>query len=201
MNDVSPIVKHRNVDLRFPVGFCLTAIVIFFVLQAVVLSLFGQPVISASNQILLWAGDVHSSENSQQLSDWYTFSHIIHGFVFYVLLWLFFKNRLTFWQRLMLAMGIEVAWEILENTPMVINHYRQQALAQGYVGDSILNSLSDTSAMVLGFVLAWRLPILATIALGVGFELWVGYWIHDNLILNIIGFVWTPDFIANWQNS
>lgn len=201
MNDLNPVVKHRNIDLRFPVGFCIAAIVVLFVLQAMTLHLFGQPIISATNQIMLWAGDVHSAENSQQLSDWYTFSHIIHGLVFYFLLWLVFRHRLTFWQRLTLATGIEVAWEILENTPMVINHYRQQALAQGYVGDSILNSLSDTCAMILGFVLAWRLPLYATILLGIFFELWVGYWIHDNLILNIIGFAWTPDFIANWQNS
>jgi hypothetical protein len=195
------MIKHRNIDLRFPVGFCVAAIAILFLLQTVTLHLFGQPIISETNQILLWTGDVHSAENSQQLSDWYTFSHIIHGFVFYFLLWLIFKNRLSFWQRLMLATGIEVAWEILENTPMVINHYRQQALAQGYVGDSILNSLSDTCAMVLGFILASRLPLYASITLGIFFELWVGFWIHDNLTLNIIGFVWTPEFIADWQNS
>ncbi len=150
---------------------------------------------------MLWAGDVLSAENSQQLTDWYTFSHIIHGFLFYWLLFLVFGQRLTFWQRLALASLTEVAWELIENTPMVIDHYRQQALAQGYIGDSIINSLSDTSAMILGFFLAWRLPIFATIAIGIFFELWVGYWIHDNLTLNVLGLFWTPDFIANWQTK
>lgn len=149
---------------------------------------------------MLWAGDVLGTENSQQLSDWYTFSHILHGLLFYLGLWYFFP-RLTMWQRLALAACIEVGWEVLENTPMVINHYREQALAQGYYGDSIINSLSDTVTMVLGFVVAWRLPILATVALGISLEVWTLYWIHDGLTLNILGFVWTPDFIAKWQNS
>lgn len=149
---------------------------------------------------MLWAGDVFSVENSQQLSDWYTFSHIIHGFIFYLALWYFFP-RLSVWQRLVIATGIEVAWEILENTPMVINHYREQALAQGYVGDSVINSASDTCVMVLGFVIAWRLPIVVTALIAIGLELWVGYWIHDNLTLNVVGFFWTPEFIAKWQSG
>lgn len=148
---------------------------------------------------MLWAGDVLSSENSQQLTDWYTFSHVIHGFIFYGLLWYFFP-RMNLLARLALATGAEAGWEMLENTPMVIDHYRQQALAQGYVGDSVLNSISDTVAMIAGFLLAWRLPIVATIVLAVGFELFTGYFIHDGLLLNIIGMFWTPDFITNWQN-
>jgi len=178
---------------------------IFFIplliaLQAFILFLFGQPLVSRTHSLMLWAGEVRSAENSQQLTDWYTFSHVIHGFIFYLALWYFFP-KLTIWQRLALAVGIEVAWEITENTPMVIKHYREQALAQGYFGDSVINSVSDTCAMMLGFLVAWRLPILATVAIGVFLELWVGYWIHDNLTLNIIGFLWTPDFIARWQNS
>lgn len=168
--------------------------------QAVVLYIYGQPLVSKTHALMLWAGEVLSSENSQQISDWYSFSHVIHGFIFYLGLWYFFP-RLPVWQRMAYAVGIEAAWELIENTPMVINHYRQQALAQGYTGDSVLNSISDTMMMILGFLAAWRLPILATIALGLGFELFTGYFIHDGLLLNIIGLIWTPDFIANWQNS
>ncbi len=171
-----------------------------FGLQAFVLYMYGQPLLSKTHSLMFWAGDVHSAENSQQITDWYTFSHIIHGFIFYLGLWYFFP-RLTLWQRLTIAVGIEAGWEMLENTPMVIDHYRQQALAQGYVGDSVLNSLSDTSAMIVGFVLARRLPILVTIVLGIGFELFTGYFIHDGLLLNIIGMFWTPDFIATWQSN
>jgi len=181
---------------KIPVCFACLLVVV----QAIVLHLFGQPWVSKTHALMLWAGDVHSAENSQQLTDWYTFSHIIHGFIFYMALWYFFP-RLTLWQWLALAVGIEAAWEITENTPMVINHYREQALAQGYVGDSIINSVSDTCAMVVGFLAAWRLPILATIAIGIFFELWTGYWIHDCLTLNVIGLFWTPDFIAKWQQS
>lgn len=175
------------------------ALVLFiFGLQAAVLYTYGQPLVSKTHAVMLWAGDVLSSENSQQLSDWYSFSHIIHGFIFYLGVWYFFP-RLSIWQRLAIAVGIEAGWEMLENTPMVIDHYRQQALAQGYTGDSVINSLSDTVMMIVGFLAAWRLPILVTIVLAIGFELFTGYFIHDGLLLNIIGMFWTPDFIANWQ--
>jgi hydrogenase/urease accessory protein HupE len=103
--------------------------------------------------------------------------------------------------RFAFAVGIEVAWEILENTPMVIEHYREQALAQGYVGDSILNSVSDTLMMVGGFILAWRLPAWASVALCILLEVFVMYMIRDGLALNIVGFVYTPEFIASWQSS
>ncbi len=167
--------------------------------QIIALSAFGQPAVSKTHALMLWAGDVFSAENSQQLTDWYTFSHIIHGFLFYLALWFFFP-RTPFLTRLFLAMGIEIAWEITENTPMVIQHYREQALAQGYVGDSILNSVSDVCAMIFGFILAWRLPVWATISLGVFFEAWTGFWIHDNLTLNILGLLnMTPGFIKEWQ--
>src|SRR3954464_6554156 len=93
--------------------------------QAIVLYLFHQPIICTCGYIKLWEGSVASSGNSQHLTDWYTFSHIIHGFLFYLLLWYFFP-KMPLLQRLLMAVGIEVAWEITENTPMVIQHYREQ---------------------------------------------------------------------------
>lgn len=200
MDPEHPFIKHRNIDLRYPPGFCVAVVLVLLAAQAIVLHFFGQPFFSKTHSLMLWTGEVLGPENSQQLTDWYTLSHIIHGFLFYLGLWYFFP-RLTVWQRLALAACVEVAWELFENTPMVINHYREQALAQGYFGDSIVNSLSDTLAMILGFVIAWRLPVLATVAIGIFLELWAGYWIHDNLFLNVLGFIWTPDFIANWQQS
>ena len=136
--------------MRMSIPFTLGIVAIAIAIQVIVLHLFGQPSVSTSGHLTLFAGDVHSAENSQQFSDWYTFSHIIHGFLFYLALWFFFP-RMSFLARLALAVGIEVAWEIAENTPTVINHYREQALALGYTGDSILNSLSDTLAMAAGF--------------------------------------------------
>ncbi|MBI2611033.1 DUF2585 family protein [Candidatus Kaiserbacteria bacterium] len=166
--------------------------------QALALFLFGQPAICECGYVKLWEGAVLGSGNSQHLTDWYTFSHIIHGFLFYLALWYFFP-RMPVATRFLIALGIEVGWEIVENTPWLIEHYRQQALAQGYVGDSIINSLVDTLGETLGFVLAWRLPVLAIIALGIGLELFVGFSIRDNLFLNILGFFVQPEFISTWQ--
>ena len=169
-------------------------------LQALALHLMGHLGLSTTHSLMMWVGDVHSRENSQQLTDWYTFSHIIHGFLLYGGLWLLFP-AMPVWKRFVLAVVIESAWEIIENTPLVIRHYRAQALAQGYVGDSILNSLSDTCAMMLGFFLASRIPVWATVAAALALEAFTIYSVHDGLTLNVIGFFWTPEFIAKWQSG
>jgi hypothetical protein len=168
-------------------------------LQAGILFWFGQPAIYAGGFVKLWEGVVSGDGNSQHLTDWYTFSHIIHGFIFYWILTLV-APKLSTPFRLLLAVGVEVGWEVLENTPMVINHYRQQALAAGYMGDSIINSVSDTIAMVLGFLWAWRMPVWSTVLAAVGLELFVGYSIKDNLTLNVINLIYQFDFIKNWQS-
>src|SRR3990167_4098548 len=124
-------------------------------LQALLLFLLGQPSVCECGYVKMWEGVVLSSGNSQHLTDWYTFSHVIHGFLFYLALWFFFP-RMPIAARFLLAFGAEAAWEVFENTPVVIEHYRQQALAQGYTGDSIINSVMDTIAMVVGFLMAWR---------------------------------------------
>lgn len=173
------------------------AAVLLFI-QVIVLLFLGQPSICTCGYIKLWEGVVLSSGMSQHISDWYTFSHIIHGFVFYFILWRFFP-KIPIAQKLLIALGIEVAWEIAENTPWVINAYREQALAQGYVGDSILNSILDSFFMTLGFFAAWKLPAKITVAIAVFLELWVGYAIHDNLSLNILNFIYQFEFIRQWQ--
>lgn len=175
-------------------------ILILVALQISVLRTFGHSFLSPSGKFLLWVGDVRSAENSQQLTDWYSFSHIIHGFVFYALL-KFLMPETPPMLRLIAATGIEVGWEIIENTPMVIKHYREQALAAGYAGDTILNSVSDTCAMIVGFTLAWRIPVIVTVGLGIGLELWVAYEIRDNLTLNVINLIHHFEFIARWQSA
>jgi hypothetical protein len=169
-------------------------------LQALFLYFFGQPPICTCGYIKLWEGIVLGSGNSQHLSDWYSFSHIIHGFLFYGLAKLIFPK--ASWQsRLALAVGIEAAWEVIENTPMVINHYREQALAQGYTGDSIINSVSDTLMAVFGFLLARRLPVWSIIAIAIVLELFTMYMIRDGLALNIINLLVPIEFISRWQSG
>src|SRR6516165_11410830 len=163
----------------------IAVVAILLLAQATTLHLFGQPTICTCGYVKVWEGAVLSSGNSQHLFDWYTFTHIIHGFLLYGLLWLIFP-RMIVWQRLVIATGIEAAWEITENTPMVIQHYREQALAQGYSGDSIINSVMDTLSMVAGFLFAWCAPLYASVSIAVFLELWVGYSIRDNLTLNVI---------------
>lgn len=167
-------------------------------IQAFALSMFGQPLICKCGYVKLWEGVVLSNGNSQHLTDWYTFSHIIHGFLFYFFAWLLFP-RAPLAMRFLLALGIEVSWEIIENTPMVIQHYREQALSQGYIGDSIINSLSDSITMILGFWAAWRFPWWVIVVVGLGLEIWVAYEIRDNLTLNIVNLIHVFPAIKSWQ--
>ena len=183
--------------------YCLVAAAALLALQVAALHGFGQPWIAASGRILLWVNDPLSPETSQQLVDWYSFSHLVHGMIlFWLLRWLAPGWPLP--ARLLAAMGIEIAWEITENSPAVIQHYRQQALAVGYVGDSILNSLSDTAMMSCGFWLASRLGGRTVLGLAVAMEIFTAVMISDNLSLNVINLVapsgWTPiRAIHDWQ--
>jgi len=167
--------------------------------QVAALYALDQP-FTAPGGIALWEGDVYSPRMSQQVSDWYSFSHIIHGFLFYGLLHLL-APRLSLPARLLIAMGIEIGWEIAENSPMVIEAYRRQALAAGYAGDSILNSVMDTVMMASGFWLASRLKVRTTIALAVAMELFVCVMIRDNLTLNILNFALPSQAVHDWQSQ
>jgi hypothetical protein len=169
---------------------------------AAVLYAMGRVPICTCGYVKLWHGVVFSAENSQHLSDWYTFSHVIHGFGFYWLAWL--AGRRFGWSlglRFVIAMFVEASWEVLENTPMVIDRYRATTIALDYYGDSILNSVADMGAMALGFFLAARLPVAVTIILTIGMELGVGWMIRDNLLLNIIQLVYPLEFILRWQQG
>lgn len=167
---------------------------------AALLLAMGRVPICTCGTIKLWHGQVMSGENSQHLADWYTPSHIIHGLLFYGLLWLL-ARRLSFGWRLTLATLLEAAWEIAENSPFIIDRYRTATMALDYYGDSVLNSVSDIFAMMLGFFLASRLPVWATVALILGFEILTGMVIRDGLALNVIMLVWPQDWILDWQSA
>ena len=145
-----------------------------------------------------WEGNIWSSENSQRLADPYSFSHIVHGMLFYAVLWLV-ARRLPVRYRLLLALVVEAGWEILENSPLIINRYREATISLGYVGDSVLNSSSDIVMMALGFLFVWRARPWVTVAAILVMEAGCALWIRDNLTLNIIMLIHPVDAIKHWQ--
>lgn len=183
-------------DISF--GACLLISAGIVALQAAILLAMGHPPICTCGTIKLWHGLASSAETSQHLTDWYTYSHVIHGFGFYLLLWLI-APRMPFAVRLAMAVGLEAAWEVIENTPLVMDRYRQSALARGYFGDTIVNSVADTLAAAFGFALARLLPVWATVVLVIGTELFTAYAVRDNLTLNIIQLIRPSESISKWQ--
>lgn len=168
--------------------------------QAGVLYALGQPLLCACGHFKLWEGDVTSSGLSQQLTDWYSFTHIVHGILFYLLASIA-APRLPVAQRFLIALALEVGWEIAENTPFAIKFYRKQALAQGYAGDSVVNSLVDTLTMAFGFFLAWRLPVMLIVALLATIEIGLALAIRDNFTLNVLNFIHPFDAVHRWQSG
>ncbi|MGV3549104.1 DUF2585 domain-containing protein [Rhizobium sp.] len=178
----------------------LLAFVSILLAQIVIERLMGRIWICECGTVKLWEGGGNTSGNSQHIADWYTLSHIIHGFLFYWFAWLAFRGRSVGF-RLGLATLVEAGWEILENSPLIIERYRSATMALNYFGDSILNSAMDNVWMAAGFLFAWRMPVWLTVSLAVIFELLVAYVIRDNLTLNVIMLVWPVEAIKVWQGG
>jgi len=168
------------------------------VASAAVLLAMGRSPICTCGAVDLWVAGRDSPRTSQMLSDWYSFSHIVHGFLFYCALWLIARH----WpveRRFLIALVVEAAWEIAENTPMVIDRYRTATAALGYTGDSVINSVSDIAMMVLGFLAARRLPLWVSIGTVLLLELVPLLVIRDNLALNVWMLLWPSDALRGWQ--
>jgi hypothetical protein len=158
----------------------------------------GRNAICSCGVVDLWVGTRDSPRTSQMLADWYSLSHIVHGLLFYAALW-FPARRMPVQWRFLIALLIEAAWEVIENTPMVIDRYRATTAAIGYTGDSIVNSLSDVLMMALGFLIARKLPVRTTILLLILLELVPLYVIRDNLTLNVLALIASNHAIQAWQ--
>ena len=149
--------------------------------------------------ITFWSSDVTSSQQSQQFADPYTFTHVLHGLLFYLLLWLTFGRKLTVGQRLVLAVALESGWEILENTNFIINKYRSETFSYDYYGDSVFNSIGDILAMMIGFWFAAKLPWWGSIIGFIVVDSLLLFFIHDSLVINIIMLIHPVAAIKQWQ--
>jgi hypothetical protein len=176
----------------------ITAFVAVFALTGGIELWMGRLPLGPDGKFGLWEGNIWTSENSQRFADPYSFSHLVHGILFYGLLWLV-ARKVPVRYRLLMALGAEAGWELLENSPLIINRYREATISLGYVGDSVLNSLSDILMMTLGFLFAYRARPWMSVAAVIVMEAGCALWVRDNLTLNIIMLIHPIEAIKAWQ--
>ncbi len=174
------------------------ALALVLLITGTIETLAGRSLLGPDGRFGLWCGDIWSAQCSQRLADAYSFSHIAHGILFFGFFWLVARGRPA-WQRYLGALALEAAWELLENSPLIINRYREATMALGYAGDSIVNSLSDILMMSLGFLLAATVRPGISVAVLLAMEIGCALWIRDNLTLNVIMLIHPFDAIKHWQ--
>jgi predicted DCC family thiol-disulfide oxidoreductase YuxK len=179
-------------------GWIITALIAVFGLTGGIELWMGRSLLGPDGQFGWWETSIWSSENSQRFADPYSFSHLIHGMLFYAMLW-FVASKWRINSRLLMAVALEAGWEILENSPFIINRYREATISLGYDGDSVLNSMSDILMMALGFLFARGVPPRVTVAAILVMEIGCALWIRDNLTLNVIMLIYPFDAIKHWQ--
>lgn len=181
-------------------GFSILSLLVVFALVALIEYSSGRSIFGPDGKFGFWDGNIWGSENSQRVADAYSFSHIIHGLLFYGFLWLV-ARKIPLQYRFLIALVIEGGWELLENSPIIINRYREATISLGYVGDSILNSVSDVGMMAIGFCIARTVRIWVSIAIIVIFEVGCLLWVRDNLTLNVLMLVHPVESIKSWQSE
>ena len=182
--------------MRSSTHYVLTVVIV--ALAAVWLLAAGRLPICECGYVKLWHGQTYSSENSQHVMDWYTPSHLLHGLLFYAALWVVARRVPLGW-RLVVATLVEAAWEIVENSDAIIERYRAVTISFDYYGDSVINSVADMGAMIVGFWLARLLPVWASVAIVVAFEMLTIWLIRDGLALNVLMLLWPLDVVRDWQ--
>src|SRR5215217_7881490 len=178
----------------------LQIVAIGLVLLLVVVSLRaeGRMFLCSCGHFVLWTSDTCSSNTSQQLLDPYSFTHVLHGFLFFWLIALLFRRLTSSWQ-VWLALLLEGAWEVFENTRFVIDKYRTETAALGYTGDTIVNSFGDLLCAFAGFMIARKLGLRWSLIVFVLVELFLIVWIRDSLLLQILMLVRPVEAIKLWQ--
>lgn len=177
----------------------IAAALVITAIAAGILLWMGRIPFCSCGTIKFWHSGSNDAETSQHFTDWYTYSHVLHGVIFYWILWAVFRGRLSVAARLVIAMLLEAAWEVFENTGFIIERYRAQTISRTYTGDSVINSVGDMLATLFGFLVAARLPAWLTVVLLIGTEITMLVLLRDNLILNIIMLVYPLDAIRQWQ--
>ncbi len=199
MNIITFIKKHRFI--------ILSAVIVCGLVAGIEWS-EGRSLLGPDGAFGWWDNNIWGNETSQRVADVYSFSHIIHGILFYGFLWFIWKKLPASLQAkfprkywFLIALLIEGGWELLENSPLIINRYREATIALGYFGDSVMNSTCDVLMMALGFLWARFFKVWVLIAIIVVFELGTLWWVRDNLTLNVLQLVYPSQAIKAWQGE